>query len=84
MIDWLLLNEDPGRLLWMMRSAIEGVLVIITCLFIRNYELSAFRSWHTSKRCRFGPLKEILIYLLRVNLCSWGDTNYVNYKFEHF
>ena len=61
MVHCLFLAEDPCRLLWVILSAIEGVLGILSCGFIGSYEWSAVRGWHVRERSRFEPLCETFI-----------------------
>ena len=61
MVHCLFLAEDPCRLLWVILSAIEGVLGILSCGFIGCYEWAAVRCWHVGERSRFEPLCETFI-----------------------
>jgi hypothetical protein len=61
MVHCLFLAEDSCRLLWVILSAIEGVLGILTCGFIGSYEWSAIWGWHVGERSRFKPLSEALV-----------------------
>ena len=61
MVHCLLLAKDPSRLLWVVLSAIEGILGILACGLIGSYKWTAVRGWHVGERGWFEPLSETLI-----------------------
>jgi hypothetical protein len=61
MVHCLFLTEDPSRLFWMILSALERILRILTCGIIGSYEWSALKGWHVGERSLFKPLSMTFI-----------------------